>query len=417
MGKRYVELEYEPRKEDLLAKFYVEPVNVEIANVIAAESSTGTWTQITTENKRAREKLKARVYELDEEKNLLRVAYNHEIFEKGNIPQMLSDFAGNILGMKAVKNIRLVDVRFPEPIVRSFSGPSLGLEKIKEKVGVKERPLLGTIVKPKVGLNPKQHAKVAYNAWLGGCDLVKDDENLTSQDFCNFEDRIRENMKLKEVAEEKTGEKKIYAANITAPYEKMVERAEFVKKEGGECIMVDILTVGFSALQSLAERFHDMILYGHRAMHAAFTRKEHHGIRMLVIAKLARLAGVEHLHTGTAIGKMEGEKEDIKEIDEFLTSEWYGLKKTIPVKSGGLHPGLVPKLVEILGTNIQITAGGGIAGHPQGPEAGARAMRQAIEAKMNDIDLVRYAKDHPELSQALEKWGTEGWKKETTYSG
>jgi ribulose-bisphosphate carboxylase large chain len=137
---------------------------------------------------------------------------------------------------------------------------------------------------------------------------------------------------------------------------------------------------------------------------------------MLVLAKLARLAGVEHLHSGTAVGKMEGEKESIKEIDDFLTSNWYGLKKTIPVKSGGLHPGLIPKLIAILGKNIQITAGGGVSGHPKGVKAGARAMRQATDAAMKDIKLEDYASKHPELQQAIEKWGTAVWKKKETYS-
>lgn len=414
MKKRYVNLNYETKKEGLLATFYIEPINEETANMLAAESSTGTWTDITTSNKRGREKLKAQVYEIHEEQNIIKVAYKHQIFEKKNIPQMLSDFAGNIFGVKAVENLRLLDIKFPKAIVKSFPGPSIGLEGIIEKLGIQERPIIGTIVKPKVGLTPNQHAKVAYQAWIGGCDLVKDDENLTSQEFCKFEERIRKKLMLKRKAEDETGEKKIYAANITAPYQEMVKRAEYVKEQGGECIMVDILTAGFSALQSIAQRFEDMIIYGHRAGHAAITRKKH-GIKMLVLAKLARLAGVDHLHTGTAVGKMEGEAEEIKEIDKFLKSEWYGQRKVIPVKSGGLHPGLIPQLIDILGKKVQITAGGGIYGHPRGPKAGANAMRQAVDAKLKNIDISTYAKTHKELDQALEKWGEEKWKKSTTY--
>lgn len=414
MKKRYVDLSYEPTKEDLIATFYMEPLSKELANMLAAESSTGTWTDIRTSNKRAREKLKAHVFEIHADQNIIKVAYKHQIFEKGNIPQMLSDFAGNIFGMKAIENLRLLDIKVPKTIVKSFPGPSIGLEAIKENLGIQERPLVGTIVKPKVGLSPEQHANVAYQAWLGGCDLVKDDENLTSQEFCKFEDRIRKKLTLKRRVEEETGEKKIYAANITAPYRKMVKRANYVKEQGGECIMIDILTVGFSALQTITQKFEDMIVYGHRAGHAAITRKNH-GIRMLVFAKLARLAGVEHLHTGTAIGKMEGEQAEIKEIDNFLKREWYGLRKVVPVKSGGLHPGLVSQLIDILGPNIQITAGGGINGHPAGVKAGAKAMRQAVDAKLKGIELSTYAETHEELNQALEKWGTEEWKKDTTY--
>lgn len=416
MVKRYVDLNYQPTDEDLITEVFVEPANKETADMLAAESSTGTWTQITTTNKQTREQLKARVFEIDENKNLMKVAYPYRIFEKGNIPQMLSDFAGNIFGIKAARNLRLLDITLPKVLVQSFPGPSIGLEEIRKKLGIGDRPLIGTIVKPKVGLNPEQHAQVAYEAWLGGCDLVKDDENLTGQDFCPFEERVAKKLKLKEKVEKETGEKKIYAANITAAYEEMVKRAEFVREHNGNCLMIDIITAGFSAVQSIAKRFDDMIIYGHRAMHAAFTRKSKHGIRMLVIAKLARLAGVEHLHTGTAVGKMEGEAESIKKIDEFLRSDWYGLKKTIPVKSGGLHPGLVPKLIALLGKDVQITAGGGIAGHPSGVKAGAKAMRQALQAKLEGVELSEYAKDHEELALAIEKWGTASWKEDQTYS-
>ncbi|MEA2070423.1 MAG: type III ribulose-bisphosphate carboxylase [Asgard group archaeon] len=416
MTNRFVNLQYQPTKNDLITTFRMDPINEKLADMLAAESSTGTWTKITTDTKRSREKLKARVYFIDKDNKIMKVAYNQHIFEKGNIPQMLSDFAGNIFGIKAVDNLRLLDITLPKDLVKSFPGPTLGLEKIREKMGITKRPLVGTIVKPKVGLTPEQHAEYAYQAWLGGCDLVKDDENLTSQRFCIFEERIEKKLQLKEKAETKTGEKKIYAANITASFDEMVKRADFVKEQGGKCLMIDIITAGFSAVQSIAKRYPDMIIYGHRAMHAAFTRLPTHGIAMLVIAKLARLAGVEHLHSGTAVGKMEGEAEDIKEIDDFLRSEWYGLKKTIPVKSGGLHPGLVPKLMEILGNNVQITAGGGIAGHPSGVQAGAKAMRQAVNAYLEDTELETYAQKHEELKEAVDKWGTAAWKKEQTYS-
>jgi ribulose-bisphosphate carboxylase large chain len=416
MTRKYVDLDYEPSADDLVATFYMDPINEDLADMLSAESSTGTWTTVSTSTEKTREQLKAQVFSIDTKSKVMKVAYPHQIFEKNCIPQMLSDFAGNIFGIKAVDSLRLLDVTFPKTLVQSFKGPSLGFDAIRNYLGIPKRPLIGTIVKPKVGLNPQEHAEVAYAAWSGGCDLVKDDENLTNQSFCPFNERVRLKLQLKDKVETETGDKKIYAANITAPYDEIIQRAEFVQNHGGKCLMIDIITAGFSALQSIADRFDDMIIYGHRAMHAAFTRLPTHGIRMLVIAKLARLAGVEHLHSGTAVGKMEGEKESIQAIDDFLRSDWYGLKKTVPVKSGGLHPGLIPKLIAILGTDIQITAGGGVSGHPAGVRAGAQAMRQATDAALTETPLDEYAEKHKELKQAIDKWGTASWKKEQTYT-
>jgi len=147
-----------------------------------------------------------------------------------------------------------------------------------------------------------------------------------------------------------------------------------------------------------------MIIHGHRAMHAALTRDKRHGVSMLVLAKLSRLCGVSALHTGTIVGKMEGEAKDIQEIDRFMRSSWYGLKPTMPIASGGMHPGLVPKLIDLLSTDLIITFGGGLWGHPDGPEAGARAIRQSVDAVMEKIPLKEYAEGHEELRRAMEFW-------------
>jgi ribulose-bisphosphate carboxylase large chain len=184
----------------------------------------------------------------------------------------------------------------------------------------------------------------------------------------------------------------------------MIRRAKFIKKSGGTCAMVDIVTLGFSAIQSLRKENLGLIIHGHRAMHAAFTKNIHHGISMLVIAKLARLAGIDQLHTGTVVGKMEGGADDVVAINNFLLSEWYGLKPVLPIASGGLHPALVPELVKILGQDLIINFGGGIHGHPGGTLAGAKAARQAVEAAIKKITLAQYAESNVELKEAMEKW-------------
>ncbi len=401
----YIDLKYKP-KDDIVVKFKVKAKDIrDAAEKLAAESSIGTWTDVKTMNKRIYE-MRARVFKI--EKPYIWIAYPSILFEKGSMPQILSSVAGNIFGMKAIKSLRLMDIEFPRSIVRSFRGPQFGIKGIRKLLGVKKRPLLGTIVKPKIGLHPKQHAKVAYEAWVGGLDIVKDDENLTSQTFNKFEKRIAETLKMREKAEKETGEVKIYMPNITAETSTMIERAKYVADHGGRYVMVDVFTVGFAALQTIREVTEDLglVIHAHRAMHAAITRNKDQGMTMYAFAKIFRLIGVDQLHTGTVVGKMEGDKKEIQAIDNMLRSKWYNIKTTFPVASGGLHPGLVHKLLNLLGTDLIVQAGGGVHGHPEGTRAGAKAMRQAVESYMEGISLKEYAKTHKELREALEKWSS-----------
>ena len=183
----------------------------------------------------------------------------------------------------------------------------------------------------------------------------------------------------------------------------MMKRANYVRDAGANCLMMDVLTAGFSGVQGIRNRNYGLMIHGHRAMHAAFTRSHQYGISMLVIAKLARLAGVDSFHTGTVVGKMEGEKNEVVAINNFLRSDWYGLKTVLPTASGGLHPGHIPDLVSILGKDMLFNFGGGIHGHPDGTSAGARAVVQSLKATLAGIPLTQ-ATDSPELQRALEKW-------------
>ena len=230
-------------------------------------------------------------------------------------------------------------------------------------LNVNDRPLVGTIIKPKLGLKIKDHAKVAYDAWVGGCDVVKDDENLSSQRFNPFDERVVATLEMRDRAEEETGEKKVYMANVTAETKKMLKRTQFVQDHGGRYLMIDILTCGFSALQTIREQDFGLVIHAHRAGHAAFTKNQKHGISMRVIAKVARIIGVDQLHVGTVVGKMSETKEEVSENCEAITTELGVLKKVLPVASGGLYPGLVPALMKFFGKDFVIQAGGGIHGH------------------------------------------------------
>jgi len=420
----YVNLEYSPNEKDLIAMYYVEkahdcPSLEQASEEIAKESSIGTWTDIVTMSAEIAERLKPSVFYIDKENGIIKIAYNQNLFEPNNLPQILSAIAGNIYGMKALKNLRLLDISFPKEIIKVYRGPKFGIEGIRKLTKIEKRPLLGTIVKPKVGLNEIEHAKVCGQAWKGGLDIVKDDENLTSMVFNKFDKRIEETLKIRDKIESEIGEKKIYMPNITAPLSEMKRRADWVIENGGEYAMVDILTIGFSALQEICDYLYDknIVIHAHRAMHAAITRNKKHGMTMLALAKLMRLLGTDQLHTGTIVGKMEGEKQEVIETNEVITKQklidnnktilnqdWGTIKPILPVASGGLSPLHVPALIKNLGTNMVFQFGGGCHGHPDGTEMGARAIRQAVDAVLEGSDLSEYAKTHPELQKAINKW-------------
>jgi ribulose-bisphosphate carboxylase large chain len=402
----FVDLKYAPKETDVVCTFYVEPEGISIteaAGGVAAESSVGTWTELTTVKPYV-ESLAARVFSI--EGNEAKIAYPVELFEPGNMPNVLSSVAGNVFGLRLLRNLRLTDVKFSRQLVKSFKGPQYGVEGIRKLVGVQGRPLVGTIIKPKLGLKTVDHAKVAYEAWLGGCDIVKDDENLSSQGFNLFEERLAKTLESRDRAEEETGEKKVYMINITSGTKEMLHRAELVLRHGGEYVMIDILTCGFAALQTFRDQGFQLVIHAHRAGHAAFTKNPLHGISMQVISRVARVIGVDQLHVGTVVGKMFETKEEVAENCDALTEEMFELKSVLPVASGGLHPRLIPALMEFFGKDFVIQAGGGIHGHKDGTISGAKAMRQAVDATLQGIPLNRYAEKHKELKGALETWPT-----------
>ncbi|MDD2777735.1 MAG: RuBisCO large subunit C-terminal-like domain-containing protein [Methanocellales archaeon] len=268
------------------------------------------------------------------------------------------------------------------------------------------RAHIGTIIKPKVGLSPKETAEVAYNAGTGGCDLIKDDETLTDQTFCPMVERLENVMERIDKIKKESSRTVLYAVNITVGAEEILERADLAMEHGANMLMIDVLTAGFSALKTLRDDGSvNLPIHVHRTMHGAITRNKKHGIAMLPLAVLVRLCGGDQLHTGTATGKMESDIEGVKEINDFLKSDWHDFKTVFPVASGGLHPGLVPYEINAFGKDVVLQAGGGIHGHPDGTTAGAKAMRQAVDAARKNIPLEKYALEHPELMRALEKWG------------
>jgi ribulose-bisphosphate carboxylase large chain len=401
--------------KNVIATYYVEAKNIsliEAGTEIAAEESIGTWTEVATTTKWIVDNLPAKVFQWKrrgKRTGLVKIAYPIMLFdyETGGIPNILSIVAGNLFGLSSLKNVRLLELQLPEEIVKSFKGPKFGIEKLRRIVGTLEtrRPHLGTIIKPKVGLNPEQTAEVAYEAAVGGVQFIKDDETLVNQKFCPLRERVTKVMEALDKAKEETGRTVLYAVNVTATINRILEFAETAIDHGANMLMIDVITAGFPALQILAEDPSiNVPLHVHRTMHAAMTRNPKHGVHMIVIAKLVRLAGGDQLHTG-AVGKMESVVKEVQRINDFLRSEWYGINTVFPVASGGVHPGLVPMNIKLLGEDLVLNSGGGCHGHPLGTRAGAKALSQAIDAYMQGLPLEEYAKTHRELKVALEKWG------------
>ena len=419
----FVDYKYKPNKDDLICLFRVDPAKTinfnEAIGRIAAESSNGTWTELTTLKKRIFD-IRARAFY--RKGNFVKIAYPIELFELGNAPQLFSSVAGNIFGMKAVTNLRLEDIQFPGKYIKSFHGPQFGIQGIRRFMKIKERPITATVPKPKVGMNTGEYCDAAEKIWSGGIDIVKTDENMTSQKFVNFYKTTKEILNIRDKIEKKTGERKAFLANVTAETNEMIKRARFVKECGGEFVMIDFLTAGLAGFQTLRNECEDLKLaiHVHRAFHAAFTRNPLHGVSMLTLAKIVRLIGGDTLHIGTAIGKLAGKRDEVlmlehelehqiepcfKTKSNILNQNWYNTKPVLAVSSGGLHPGLVPYILNMLGKDIIIQSGGGVLGNPLGVEAGAKALRQSIEATINGISLEEYSKQHKELRAALDKWG------------
>lgn len=434
---------YQPKDTDLLACFKVIPQagvpREEAAAAVAAESSTGTWTTVWTDLLTDLERYKGRAYRIepvpgDPDAFYAFVAYPLDLFEEGSVVNVLTSLVGNVFGFKAIRALRLEDIRFPVAFVLSCGGPPNGIMVERDRMDKYGRPLLGATIKPKLGLSAKNYGRAVYEVLRGGNDFTKDDENVNSQPFMRWRDRFEFVAEAVHTAEQETGERKGHYLNVTSgTVEDMFERAEFAKQLGMRIIMHDFLTAGFTANTSLANwcRRNGMLLHIHRAMHAVLDRNPNHGIHFRVLTKALRLSGGDHLHSGTVVGKLEGDRNatlgwidlmresyvpEDRSRGLFFDQDFGHLPGLFPVASGGIHVWHVPALVSIFGDDSVLQFGGGTLGHPWGNAAGATANRVAVEAcvqarnegrelekESRDV-LTGAARNSPELAVAMETW-------------
>jgi ribulose-bisphosphate carboxylase large chain len=434
--------DYEVKDTDILCAFRITPQEgvdpIEAAAAVAGESSTATWTVVWTDRLTPYEHYQAKAYSVEEVPGtpgqyIALIAYDIDLFEEGSIANLTSSIIGNVFGFKPLKALRLEDIRIPVAYVKTFPGPPHGIVMEREYLDKFGRPLIGATTKPKLGLSAKNYGRVVYEALRGGLDFTKDDENINSQPFMRWRDRYIHAMEAVQRAQAATGEVKGHYLNVTAAtMEDMYERAEFAKEVGSIIIMQD-LTVGYTAMSSMSHwcRANGMILHLHRAGHGTYTRQKTHGVSFRVIAKWCRLLGVDHIHAGTVVGKLEGDPAMImgyykilrdgynkKDLSQgiYFDQDWCSMPGVMPVASGGIHAGQMHQLLHYLGEDSILQFGGGTIGHPMGIAAGASANRTAVEAIIQarnegrdyytegpDI-LVEAAKGCPELNAALEVW-------------
>ncbi|MFX0047085.1 MAG: RuBisCO large subunit C-terminal-like domain-containing protein [Candidatus Hermodarchaeota archaeon] len=390
-----------------------------LSRFAAIEQSTGTWVRVPAETAEVRKEHVARVlgvYELPtyeyvlpkdlkERTYFVQIGFPISNIKGDGIPMLLTSVIGNI---SITHGLKLVDVAFPKAYLEDFKGPKFGIDGLRKLLKVPERPLLNNMVKPCTGHTCDVAADLVYQAAVGGCDVVKDDELIANPAFNTLEDRISAVMESIDRADSEKGEKTLYTINITSKFPDMFEHADKMVEMGANALMINYLSAGFEALRAVCEDPSIKVpVLGHMDFAGAYIGGEWTGLTsMLVLAKFPRMCGADTVVIPAPYGKAEILDERYEQNLKALRYPFQHIRPTLPMPSGGITQGMVEKTIKEAGKDILIGSGGGIHSHPDGPIAGAKAFRQAIHAVMNGIEVRTYAKDHEELGKALGVWGT-----------
>ena len=390
-----------------------------LSRFAAIEQSTGTWVRVPAETEEVRKHHVARVlgvYELphleyiipkDVKERIYFVQIGFPIINiKGmGIPMLLTTVIGNI---SITHGLKLVDLAFPKGWLEDFKGPKFGIDGLRKLLNIPERPLLNNMVKPCTGHTADVAADLVYQAAVGGCDVVKDDELISNPSFNRLEERIVKVMEAVDRADSEKGEKTLYTINITTKFPEMFEYADKMIELGANALMINYLTTGFEALRQIAEDPSIKVpILGHMDFGGTYFGGMWTGMTsMLTFAKLPRICGADTVVIPAPYGKAEILDERYEQNLKALRFPFQHIKPTLPMPSGGITPGMVEKCIKEAGNDILIGSGGGIHSHPDGPTSGAKAFRQAIDAVMQGKSVKQVAKEQKELGIALGVWGS-----------
>ncbi len=299
--------------------------------------------------------------------------------------------------------VKLLDISFPENYLAKFEGPKFGIEGIREMLGAYDRPIFFGVVKPNIGLQPEHFAELAYQSWLGGLDIAKDDEMLADVEWSTTKERTELLGRARIKAEELTGDKKIYLANITDEVDNMIKQHDVAVANGANALLLNAMPVGLSAVRML--RKHTKVpLIGHFPFIAAFSRLEKYGVHTKVITKLQRLAGLDAVIMPGFGNRMMTPEQEVRENIEVCMNDMGKLKRSLPVPGGSDSALTLESVYRKVGSvDFGFVPGRGIFGHPMGPKAGASSIRQAWDAIEKGQSLDSYAETHPELMAMLDK--------------
>jgi ribulose-bisphosphate carboxylase large chain len=318
----------------------------------------------------------------------------------------MTTVAGNLFELAPFSGLRLLDITVPPPFAEAYPGPQFGIEGTRNLSGVYGRPLIGTIIKPSVGLSPDQTAKLVDTLVRAGVDFIKDDELMGNAPYSPVKTRVQAVMRVIDEHAERSGKKVMYACNISGDLDEMLRNQDLVFQAGGNCIMVNMLSVGLAGLVHLRKHA-QLSLHGHRNGWGALSRHPLLGMDYIAFQKFWRLAGVDHLHVNGLDNKFCESNDSVIASARECLRPMLGGYKVMPVFSSGQWAGQAPETYRQLGSvDCMYLAGGGIMAHPDGPAAGVRSLREGWEAAMQNVPLADYASSHGALQRAIEMFAT-----------
>lgn len=378
------------------------------AEGIAVGLTVGSWTDLPEAKKASMEKHLGKVLSINEGNGPerfadIQIAYP-DINFSADIPALLVTVFGKV---SMDGKIKLIDLELSERFQSAFSGPKFGIQGIRDLVGVHDRPLLMSIFKSCIGHDLAALKEQFKQQALGGVDIIKDDEILFENESSPFDKRIKACLEAAEEARQETGQKVLYAANLTGPTFQLKDKAKRAVSVGANCFLFNVLAYGFDVLHELAsDPDINVPFMAHPAMAGAIYPSPYHGISAsILLGKLMRLAGADIVLFPSPYGSVTMPLEENMGIKNALLKASERFKTPFPVPSAGIHPGLVPFILEDFGQEVIVNAGGGVHGHPQGAVAGGKAFRQAISAVISGKSLDEAAPSHPELNEAIKLWG------------